>query len=74
MISFEYCPSVIESLGFNPDELLQFFLNKNYQFYFLNKKNQLEKYDIEKGKKLLRQIRPHDYIDLLCARKNLEPL
>lgn len=71
VIGFEYCPSIIESLGFKPEKLLQFFQDKGYQFYFLNKKDKIEKYDVEQGNALLRQIRPHDYIDLLCARKNL---
>jgi len=70
-ISFEYSPSIIESLGFNPQELLQFFQERGYQFYFLNKMNLLEPYDIKKGNMLLRQKFPHDYIDLLCSQRAL---
>jgi FkbM family methyltransferase len=71
VISFEYCPSVIESLGFDPEDLLRFFKTRDYQFYFLNRQNHIEPYDIAKGHSYLRQIRPHDYIDILCARRNL---
>lgn len=71
VVGIEYCPSVIESIGFCPEDLLTFFQNKDYQFYVLNKSNILEPYDIERGNLALRQIKPHDYIDILCARKNL---
>jgi len=74
IISFEYAPSIIESLGFNPQELLQFFQERNYQFYFLNKENYLEPYDVVNGSVLLRQKWPHDYIDLLCSRRSLDRL
>lgn len=71
VVAFEYCPSVIEALGFNPKDLLHYFKNRGYQFFVLNKNNRLESYDTEKGEQYLRQIRPHDYIDILCARRNL---
>lgn len=71
IIGFEYCPSIIEALGFQPEALLQFFMARGYQFFVLNKQNRIEKYDIEKGQTQLRQIRPHDYVDILCARRDL---
>ena len=71
VVGFEYCPSVIEALGFQPEELLNFFYTKGYQFFTLNKENKIQLYDIEQGHRNLRQIRPHDYIDILCARRNL---
>lgn len=71
VIGFEYCPSVMEMLGFKPEELLEFFQERGYQFFILNNKNQIQPYDIKQGCIELRQIRPHDYIDILCARRNL---
>lgn len=71
VIGFEYSPSIIETLGFQPEELLQFFRERGYKFYLLNSENKIQPYDIEQGCIKLRQIRPHDYIDILCARRNL---
>lgn len=71
VVGFEYCPSIIEALGFHPEDLLRFFQEKGYQFYFLNHKNLIESYNIEQNNVSLRQKRPHDYIDILCARRNL---
>jgi hypothetical protein len=71
VIGFEYGPGIIETLGFCPEELLQFFQKRGYQFYVLNSENRIEPYDLVKGYLQLSQRRPHDYIDILCARKNL---
>ena len=72
VISFEYSPSVIETLGFKPDDLLHFFQERGYNFFFLNSKNIIEKYDIEQSKLSLQKIKPpYDYVDILCTRKNL---
>ncbi|MDR3491461.1 MAG: FkbM family methyltransferase [Gammaproteobacteria bacterium] len=70
VIGFEYCPSIIKSLGFDPHELLEFFQKKNFNFYFLNKKNLLETFDVNKTDMLLPK-KPHDYIDILCSQRDL---
>ena len=71
IIGFEYCPSIIEALGFQPEELLHFFKERGYQFYVLTHENKIQHYDIEQGQAQLRKIRPHDYIDILCASRDL---
>lgn len=71
VVGLEYCPSIMESLGFDAQKLVQFFRERGYQFYILDSKNRIQPYDIENGDVKLRQIKPHDYIDVLCARRNL---
>ncbi len=71
VIGFEYCPSILDTLGFNPKELLQFFQERDYQFYILDNKNKIQPYDIEQGHVNLDKKKPHDYIDLICARRSL---
>jgi len=71
VIGFEYSPSIIESLGFQPEALLQFFRERGYYFFLLNNENKIQPYDIDQGCIKLRQSRPHDYIDILCSRRNL---
>ena len=71
VVGFEYCPSIMESLGFQPRDLIQFFQERDYFFYVLNTKNKIQVYDMEKNSETLQQKKPHDYIDILCSRKNL---
>lgn len=71
VIGFEYCPSVIESLGFQPEELLSFFQEKGYQFYVLHSDNKIKPYDLEQGHIKLQEKKLHDYIDILCSKRNL---
>ncbi len=71
VVGFEYCPSVMEALGFQSEQLLNFFQERDYQFFTLNKENEIQLYDIEHGHTKLLQARPHDYIDIFCARRNL---
>lgn len=66
VVSFEYCPTMMKSLGFNPHTLLQFFIDKNYGFYILDKKHKLQPYDVKQY-----QFDSRDYVDILCSRRNL---
>ena len=71
VIGFEYCPCVIESLGFKPNELLQFYNEKHFKFYYLNKRNQIEPCDVLNNYTLQRQIAQKGYIDILCSKNPL---
>jgi FkbM family methyltransferase len=70
VIGLEYCPDIIEALGFHPQGLLQFFRERDYHFYFLNPKNEIEACDVENHFSS-RKVKRNDYIEILCAHRNL---
>lgn len=74
VVGFEYCPSIMEALGYNAQELIQFFQNRNFLFYRLNKNGTLAPLNINaNGNITLRNNAHeyHEYFDILCSRKNL---
>ena len=71
VIGFEYSPNIIESLGYQPEDLLQFFRERGYNFYILNKKNKIQPYVTELLSIKPMQTNAYDYIDIICARRNL---
>jgi FkbM family methyltransferase len=71
VISFEYCPTVIKSLGFNSEELLQFYKERHFNFYYLNKKNEIESCDVLNNAAIAHQLHSHGYVDILCSQKKL---
>lgn len=70
VIGLEYCPNIIEGLGFKPHDLLQFFRERHYQFYILNKDNVIKACDVEQYFSS-RDVRENDYIEILCSLRNL---
>lgn len=66
IVAFEYCPSIMKTLGFSVNDLLQFFKTKNYYFYRLNKNGTLAPLHLEQEKN-------HDgsYFDIICAQRKL---
>ena len=71
VIGFEYCPRIMEALGFHPENIFKFFYERGYQLYFLSSKNRIKPFDIKKGGPQSLQIKTRGYIDILCARRNL---
>jgi FkbM family methyltransferase len=71
VIGFEYCPYVIESLGFQPKELLQFFQERHFNFYYLNKKNQIEPCDVLNNSAIEHQLYDKGYVDILSSKHKI---
>lgn len=74
VVGFEYCPSIIESLGYNAKELIQFFQDKNYFFYRLNKNGTVDSLDLTVIENLELQKDFSEYIDILCSKRILTDL
>jgi len=68
IIALEYAPDCMVDLGFEPNELLDFFRNKAYFLYILHRKGDLE---IAQDETLERMIKKQGYVDLLCSKKDL---
>jgi len=71
VVGLEYCPSIMEALGYRTEDLIQFFQNRNYLLYRINKNGSLKLLDpntdpdIKQGKNFA------GYFDILCSRKKL---
>lgn len=70
-VGLEYCPSIMEALGYRTEDLIQFFQNKNYLLYRIHKNGSLKSLDpntdpdIKLGKNFT------GYFDILCSHKKL---
>ena len=63
-ILFEYCPSVMIEMGYNPKDLLSYFLKKEYFLYEV-RKDGLFKFNIDEN--ILNKNNSFEYIDLLAS-------
>jgi FkbM family methyltransferase len=67
-IAIEYAPAAMVDLGFEPQELLQFFQTRNYLIYILNLKGHLTPASPD----LIQQkVTERGYVDLICSKKDL---
>lgn len=66
VIAFEYSPPILKTLGFDPDKLIQFFQDKKYFFYKLNKNGVLTLLE-----STLLQMTTENYFDIVCAKNRL---
>ena len=64
VVVLEYMPSIIVELGFIPEQILQFFEERNYFMYLLNKDGSL----LKANSKLINQtVQKKPYIDLVFS-------
>ena len=68
VVALEYMPESIEELGFEPEQILQFFQDKKYFSYIIEKKGNLKTAHHQLINKLVQQ---KGYIDLLFSREAL---
>lgn len=71
IIELEYCPTMMEAFGYQPQELIEFFQCKNYLFYTFNKQGELsflsgDFFNFNDKKK---NCSP--YFDILCSKRQL---
>lgn len=67
-IAIEYAPAAMVDLGFEPQELLQFFQTRNYLIYILSLKGDLTPASPD----LIQQkATERGYVDLICSKKDL---
>jgi len=71
VVEFEYCPSIMTTLGYHGEELLGFFKERNYFFYQVGKKGDLIPVDIEMHEKIRQGKSFSGYFDIVCAQRNL---
>jgi FkbM family methyltransferase len=73
VIALEYAPDTMKELGFEPDDLIAFFQQRNYHIYILKKDGTIERFNDET---LARALDESDYrrrwgIDLLVSRREI---
>ncbi len=69
IVAVEYSPDAIRELGFEPQELLNFFREKGYILYILHRQNgKLERATDAAIENAVNQI---SYIDMVCSQKEL---
>lgn len=71
VVEFEYCPMVMESLGFRAEDLIEFFLAREYFLYKLNKNGTLAPLHFETNKINQLGKGAHDYIDIICSKNKI---
>lgn len=67
VIAFEYCPKIMEALGYCAEALIHFFETRGYFFYRLNRNGTLAELNVATDLKLRTDFL--DYIDIICSRK-----
>lgn len=70
LVEFEYCPSMMEALGYAAEELLQFFQDRGYFFYSINKKGLLEPLTVGVDKRLNLKNNFRGYFDIICSKQD----
>lgn len=65
-VAFEYSPESMKELGFSPRKLLEFFLDRGFQLYLLDRKADLSLLSAER---LTMQLQSRPYTDLLASRR-----
>lgn len=68
VIVLEYMPSMITELGFIPEEILQFFQQRDYSMYVLNKRGKLLKADLSIIKQ---ETKKRNYLDVVFTHQYL---
>ena len=68
VIAVEYSPGELERLGFNHNQLIDFFLDRKYFLYIVLKNGKLERAFSDRLDLL---IKSRTYIDLLCSKIEL---
>jgi len=68
VVAIEYMPSAISELGFNPQNLLTFFQDRNYYPYLIAPRGKLEPLDFHN---LASHIPPRGYIDILFSKSEI---
>ena len=71
VVGFEYCPSIMEALGYRAAELIKFFQDKKYFFYRLNKNGTLNLFDVTTNKDIKLGKDYQGYFDIICSQQNL---
>jgi len=71
VVGFEYCPSIMQALGYEADDLIRFFQDKQYIFYRLNKNGSLEQLNLKTNPFIISGKNFSGYFDILCSRKLL---
>ncbi|MBI3558263.1 MAG: FkbM family methyltransferase [Deltaproteobacteria bacterium] len=66
-VVFEYGPHIIEEMGYDPHELLDYFSRRNYRFYLIEKTGRLIG---TTPKKIAAAITGEDYADILCSKRD----
>jgi FkbM family methyltransferase len=66
-VAFEYSPESMKELGFSPRKLLEFFLDRGFQLYLLDRKAELSLLSAER---LTTQLQSRPYTDLLACRRD----
>lgn len=69
-ICFEYCPSIMKTLGYKGEDLLNFFHAKNYYCYRVNRNGTLECLALD-TEKINRLSQFEGYFDILCSKQVL---
>jgi FkbM family methyltransferase len=68
-ICCEYDPQAMIELGFQPDELLEFFYSSGFQIYTLDRTSLAPASDPSEIQRLAAEV---GYVDLLCVRRPLK--
>jgi FkbM family methyltransferase len=67
-IAVEYAPEAMIDLGFEPQDLLEFFQTRNYLTYILDTKGYLTPASFDLIQK---KVQERGYADLICSKKDL---
>lgn len=66
-VCLEYSPEGLSELGFNPNDVLEFFRARNYEFHMLTRRETIR---VQNAGTIQTMLDGAGYVDLLCMRSN----